>query len=396
MPQPFRNEHDGYLARYHQTGEARIIGHGREVLGCHHDGSIFPLEIAISEFWLDESRMYIGLVRNITKRKESEIALRESEERFRQLAENIHDVFYIRDFKTDEVLYVSPVYEDTLKQPKERLYKDAKSFLEVVHPDDIELVLVALAQQKQERWFNEEYRIIHPNGTVRWLWERTFPVRDDNGTVYRVAGILEDITERKQAEAELQKANIKLGQAYDETLVGWALALELRDKETQGHSQRVTDLTMQLAKVVGISDDELVQVRRGALLHDIGKMAISDQILLKPGKLTEDEQALMRKHPVYAYQMLFNIAYLRPALDIPYCHHERWDGTGYPRGLKGEEIPLAARIFAVVDVWDAVTSDRPYRLAWPKEQAIEHIRAQSGRHFDPQIVELFLELVSKP
>ena len=178
--------------------------------------------------------------------------------------------------------------------------------------------------------------------------------------------------------------------AYDATIEGWSRAMDLRDEETEGHTQRVTDLTLKLARLMGIRDDQLIHIRRGALLHDMGKLGIPDQILLKPGKLTDDEWVIMRKHPVYAYDMLSSIEYLRPALDIPYCHHEKWDGSGYPRGLKGEEIPLAARIFAVIDAWDALTSDRPYRKAWSREKTLAYIREQTGSHFDPQVVEVFL------
>ena len=159
----------------------------------------------------------------------------------------------------------------------------------------------------------------------------------------------------------LQRSNAALALAYDATLEGWSRALDLRDKETEGHTQRVTEITERLASMLNIDDATIIHLRRGALLHDIGKMGIPDSILLKPETLTEEEWAIMRKHPQYAYEMLSMIDYLRPALDIPYCHHERWDGKGYPRGLKGEEIPLAARIFSVVDVWDALTSNRPYR-----------------------------------
>jgi len=189
---------------------------------------------------------------------------------------------------------------------------------------------------------------------------------------------------------DVQQSKDELLAAYDATLEGWARGLELRDLETEGHSQRVCDSTVRLARALGISEAELVSVRRGALLHDVGKIGVPDSILLKPGPLTDEEWEIMRRHPVYAFEWLSSVAYLRSALDIPYCHHEKWDGTGYPRGLKGEEIPLAARIFAVVDVWDALSSDRPYREAWPKEKVREHIQDQAGTHFDPRVVEAFL------
>ncbi len=190
----------------------------------------------------------------------------------------------------------------------------------------------------------------------------------------------------------LQRANTELVVAYDATIEGWSHALDLRDKETEGHTRRVTDMTLRLAQVMGINDAELVHIRRGALLHDIGKMGIPDSILLKPSALTDEEWAVMRRHPEYAYEMLLPIVYLRPAIDIPYCHHEKWDGTGYPRGLQGEMIPLAARIFAVVDVWDALSYDRPYRQAWPTDKVYHFIREQVGKHFDPRVADLFLSL----
>jgi HD-GYP domain-containing protein (c-di-GMP phosphodiesterase class II) len=195
--------------------------------------------------------------------------------------------------------------------------------------------------------------------------------------------------------AELQRSNADLTQAYDTTLKGWSAALDLRDKETEGHTERVTEMTIHLAERMGVGSQELIQIRRGALLHDIGKMGIPDRILLKPDPLTDDEWVIMHMHPTYAFQMLEPITYLGSALDIPYCHHEKWDGTGYPRGLKGEEIPLAARIFSIVDVYDALTSNRPYRTAWPKDKALHHIRELSGTHFDPQVVVAFLEMMTK-
>ncbi len=193
--------------------------------------------------------------------------------------------------------------------------------------------------------------------------------------------------------AGLQRANADLADAYDRTIEGWARALDLKDEETAGHSQRVTDLSLRLAERLGLAHGELVHLRRGALLHDIGKMGVPDSILLKPGRLTAEEFEVIRRHPTYAVEMLRSIPFLRPALAIPHYHHERWDGSGYPHGLAGERIPLAARIFAVVDVYDALTNDRPYRSAWARADALEHIRVRAGTQFDPRVVHAFLQLV---
>ncbi len=191
---------------------------------------------------------------------------------------------------------------------------------------------------------------------------------------------------------DLQESNAELEIAYQATLEGWVRALDLRDKETEGHTQRVTVLTQRLAQSMGVDDDALLHIKRGALLHDIGKMAIPDGILLKPGDLTTEERKLIQKHPDYAHEMLSPIKFLLPALDIPYCHHERWNGSGYPRGLKGEEIPFAARIFTVIDVWDALVSDRPYRKGLEPDGVKKSIREESGIHFDPRVVDAFLRL----
>lgn len=191
---------------------------------------------------------------------------------------------------------------------------------------------------------------------------------------------------------DMQRSHSELSIAYDSTIEGWSRALELRDKETKGHSQRVTDSAVKLAQIIGVKEEELIHIRRGALLHDIGKMGIPDNILLKASALTEEEWQIMHKHPEYAYQLLAPIAYLRKALDIPYYHHEKWDGTGYPHKLKGEKIPLAARIFAVVDVWDALSFDRPYRKALSKDEVAKYIKAHTGTHFDPRVVDGFLKL----
>ena len=189
----------------------------------------------------------------------------------------------------------------------------------------------------------------------------------------------------------LQRSNRELAQAYDATIEGWSRALELRDNETEGHTQRTADLTVKLVRLFGLSDAELVQVRRGALLHDIGKMGIPDGILLKRDTLTEAEWVVMKKHTVFAYEMLSPIRYLRSALDIPCAHHEKWDGTGYPLGLKGEQIPLVARIFAVADVWDALRSDRSYHASWSVRKVRGHLRSLAGTHFDPHVVKVCLD-----
>ena len=191
---------------------------------------------------------------------------------------------------------------------------------------------------------------------------------------------------------DLQRANTELTLAYDATLEGWGRALELRDEETEGHTRRVAEMTLRLAHAMEVSDADLVHIRRGSFLHDVGKIGIPDRILLKPEPLTEEEWEVMRMHPVHAFRLLQPIRYLRPALDIPYCHHERWDGKGYPRGLDGEHIPLAARIFAVVDVWDALRIHRRYHPQWSDEQVREHIRSLAGSQFDPKVVEAFLAM----
>lgn len=193
---------------------------------------------------------------------------------------------------------------------------------------------------------------------------------------------------------ETQHAMQAVIKAYDETLEGWSKMLDLRDHVTDKHTRRVANLTVEIASRMGFSKSELKNIQRGALLHDIGKMGIPDTILQKPDVLTNEELAIMQTHPELACKLLSKIDYLQPALDIPYCHHEKWDGTGYPRKLKGEEIPLSARIFAVIDVFDALTSDRPYRKAWKKEEALNYIQEQSGKHFFPEAVNVFFDMLS--
>jgi HD-GYP domain-containing protein (c-di-GMP phosphodiesterase class II) len=209
-------------------------------------------------------------------------------------------------------------------------------------------------------------------------------------TVSEIAG---NAIHRMQLHEDTRQQAEELALAYDTTLEGWARALELRDKETEGHSRRVVNLAESLARRIGLPEEKIIHLRRGVLLHDIGKMGIPDHILLKPGLLTDEEWEIMKQHPQYAYDMISSIDFLQPALEIPYCHHERWDGLGYPHGLKGEEIPIGARVFTVIDVWDALCSDRPYRQSWSRSKAMNYIRSQAGSAFDPKIVDAFLKMI---
>lgn len=233
-----------------------------------------------------------------------------------------------------------------------------------------------------------------------------WPLYDSNKKMTGRIYISHDITALKELERELRELNVdlekrvrmrtqELAEAYDVTLEGWAKALELRDKETEGHSRRVTETTITVARTMGIHEEEVEHIRRGAILHDIGKMGVPDHILRKEGALTAEERQIILKHPETAYNLLKQIPFLEKALEIPYSHHERWDGTGYPRGLKERAIPLPARIFAIVDVWDALSSDRPYRKAWKRAEVIQYLINESGKHFDPRVVNVFLALVEK-
>jgi len=233
----------------------------------------------------------------------------------------------------------------------------------------------------------------HVNGTLE-LFHRT-PITPDSEWLEFMGALAAQTAiaiDTATLFNELQSSNIEITLAYDSALVGWSRALDLRDKETEGHSQRVTEIALQIARAVGLTESELVHIRRGALLHDIGKLGIPDSILLKPSPLNEEEWEIMKRHPLYAYQMLSPINFLRPALDIPYCHHEKLDGTGYPQGLTGENIPIAARIFAIADVWDALCSNRSYRGAFKEEKVIKHMRSLAGTHFDPEVLTVFLAM----
>ncbi|MBI5962394.1 MAG: PAS domain S-box protein, partial [Chloroflexi bacterium] len=286
-------------------------------------------------------------------------ALRESEAQFRLLAENASDMI-ARLTIDGKMLYVSPACKTILGYAPEELA--GKNSFDHIHEEDRALVTELFSGKEYDKTYTVAYRAMHKDGHYVWLESSARIILDrKTESIIEIQAASRDITERKNAEKALLDAHDSLQEAYQRTIEGWVHALDLRDRETEGHTKRVTELTIKVAETLGFSKEELTHIRRGALLHDMGKMAIPDEILQKPGPLNEVEWEKMRMHPMYAYEMLSPISYLHAALDIPFSHHERWNGSGYPRGLKGEEIPLVARLFAIVDVWDALSSDRPYR-----------------------------------
>jgi len=328
----------------------------------------------------------------LQQRESMQVALAESEAQFRLLAENSSDMISRHDMHGN-FLYVSPACQTILGYQPEEL--TGTSITQLIHPEDAGEILALLkAPTRADINVTVPYRARHKNGEYIWLETTARLFFDKSNQKPEFQASSRNITERKQAQEALQQAHTNLQEAYDRTIEGWVLALDLRDRETEGHTKRVTQMTVRLARILGCTDEEIVHIHRGALLHDIGKMGIPDEILQKPGPLTDDEWVKMRKHPQYAYQMLAPISYLKQALIIPYYHHERWDGSGYPHKLKGEDIPLFARFFAVVDVWDALSSDRPYRRGMPPSEVIDYLQKEAGRLFDPDIVQKFLPLIT--
>lgn len=318
-------------------------------------------------------------------------ALLESEAQFRLLAENASDM--IARLSTDGImLYVSPASKTILGYTPEELI--GSQIFDHILEEDRHRIRDIFKRAPVDTTYTVAYRALHKDGHLLWLESSARAILNkQTGEITEFQSASRDVTERKQAEEALQLAHNQLREAYEKTIEGWVRALDLRDRETEGHTQRVTELTLRVASKLGFTNEELSHIKRGALLHDMGKMAIPDEILQKPGPLNEAEWEKMRQHPVYAYDMLSPISYLHPALEIPYYHHERWNGTGYPHGLKGEQIPLAARLFAIIDVWDALRSDRPYRKKLPRDQVIAYLQEKSGSLFDPKLVELFLSVI---
>ena len=390
-----------------------------ELTALHRSGREFPAEMSVAEWRSHTGQYFTGIVRDISERKQHErelraiailgAALRRAESRAEMLPVILMQtltlvrvqgaILQLYDAQTNVLKaelgwgewapFTGAVFElhhsvsgRVIKTAQPYISDNFKEDAELAYPKLIgELICVAGIPLK-----------VHQQ-TIGALWVgRRTPIRESELPLLgSIADIAANAIHRATLHEQTKRAAAELQQAYDTTLEGWAHALELRDQETEGHTRRVTLMTLALARALGIQECEMENIRRGALLHDIGKMGIPDSVLLKPGTLNERELEIMRRHPEYAYNLLAPIEYLRAALDIPYCHHEKWDGTGYPRGLQGEAIPLAARIFSVVDVWDALTSDRPYRRAWSTAQALAYLRAQSGKYFDAHVLEVFLQ-----
>lgn len=330
------------------------------------------------------------LFSDVTEKHHTSLALKASEEKFSKAFHTSPDSVNINRLK--DGLYIDINEGFTKLTGFERSDVIGRTSLELniwADPADRERLVTGLREKGFVDNLQAQFR--YKDGSIRTglMSARIIEINNEKC----ILSITRDISDRIEAEKKIILAHQNLENAYGETLLGWVHALELREHETADHSRRVVELTMQMLNFYNFSDSQKMDIYRGALLHDIGKIGVPDQILLKPGPLTDEEWKIMRNHPVYSREMIEKIPYLIPSLDIPYCHHERWDGEGYPRGIAGDEIPLPARIFAVVDVYDALLSDRPYRKAWKEKDAKRYINDQRDKHFDARVVENFLKLV---
>jgi PAS domain S-box-containing protein/putative nucleotidyltransferase with HDIG domain len=422
VPEQFRAQQSRSVERALVSNERHIVGKTIEVAGLAKDGREFPIEMSLAEWKTQTGNFFTAIIRDVGERKQREnelqaiaslsAALRTAPTRAEMLPVIVEQIVNLLNTDTATVEIIDPQTGDVTTEVANGLWanlagsRQAKGTgINAIISQTLEPYITHDLENDPNTFYHEWARagirggagvpLVAQEKLIGFIWvgRKTDIPKLEVRLLEAVADIAANAIYRATLHEQTQKDAANLALAYNSTLEGWAHALELRDHETEGHTRRVAQMTLDLARAMGIEENELENVRRGALLHDIGKMGIPDSILLKPGTLDEREWETMRQHPEYAYKLLEPIEYLRPVLNIPYCHHERWDGTGYPRNLKGKEIPLSARIFAVVDVWDALTSDRPYRLAWSKEKALAHIKKQSGRYFDPAVVKVFLKIV---
>jgi PAS domain S-box-containing protein len=332
---------------------------------------------------LDKARALI-VIRDFTQWKNTQEALLESEQRFRIMFENRDVAMVLISPENGRIIDSNKAAARFYGYPLKKMRSLDIFQLDTLSDNILKKEIQKAINVEQSKFIQIQKMA---SGELKTVEIHTSPVKINNKDL--LFCIIFDISDRRKAEDAVLDKTRELTDAYEATLEGWSNALELRERETAGHSKRVVEMTLAVCRELNIPEEELIHIQRGALLHDIGKMGIPDNILLKPGPLSADEWVIMRQHPIYAYKLLSKIPFLSPALDIPYCHHERWNGSGYPRGLKGEEIPLAARIFAVVDVWDALISDRPYRPAWTEEAALNYLLENTDTLFDARIVQIF-------
>jgi len=433
LPERNRAIHPQHRVEYFAAPKVRSMGSGLVLYGRRQDGSEFPVDVSLSAIDTAKGPEAIAVVRDITEQLR---AKQHIESQLRRLTA-LRNIDLAITGSVDLPLVLAVILEQATSQ----LGIDAASVLlltpdskfltfgagrgfrttaieqihvkldvglvgkvvrkrQLIHVTNLSMEGFTRSGLMEDEGFVEYYAApLIVKGKVNGLLEvfhRAALETDDEWRSFLqlLAGEAAIAIDNSHLFEELQNSTHELILANDATIEGWSRALDLRDQDTEGHTSRVTQLVVQLARAMGTSEEELTHIRRGALLHDIGKMGVPDGILLKPGKLTAEEWLIMRKHPQYAFDLLSPIKFLKPALAIPYCHHEKWDGSGYPRGLKGDQIPLPARIFAVVDVWDALRSDRPYRPKWTDEETLAYIKQQSGKHFDPYVVASFEKIIA--
>jgi PAS domain S-box-containing protein/putative nucleotidyltransferase with HDIG domain len=457
LPQRYREMHQGHIQRFSSTGETnRSMGNLGKLYGLRANGEEFPIEASISQLGEGSEKILTVILRDISERVRTEEQLRRKEqslqaavdENNRLLAQSLSRLEFAASLRTIDLAITSAsdiriVLNVLLDQIVSQLdvdaavillsdpatqqlrYVDGRGFLtNLLKSSQVTVNFHCAEEAAAERktvWEEKLDTAESDPDTKAFLSTEGFETCYATPLISKgeIEGILvifqrshfmpeQEWIDRFEALSgqaaiaidsaqlfdRLQKSNQQLLQAYDATIVGWSRALDLRDRETEGHTLRVTDMTLTLAEHIGIfSEEDLRFIRWGALLHDIGKMGVPDGILHKPGELTEDEMAVMRRHPDYAFHLLYPVSFLRKALDIPRYHHERWDGAGYPYGLHGDHIPIQARLFSVVDVWDALRSNRAYRAGWTDEQVVAYLKENSGAQFDPTVVHAFVEVL---
>jgi PAS domain S-box-containing protein len=396
-----------------------------ETVLVHKDGHFVNVEFTVQLIQYEGQSAVMNIIRDVTERKQHEYelqaiatlsaALRAAPSRSEMLPVIVDQIASLINCDLVDIEIIEPISGDTIVEAAFGVWKPLVGTRQM-KGTGLNAVISETLRPYHTNYLEKEEDLPFPNWAYEgirayagvplvaqenligfiWIGQKIDISVTEIQLLSAITDIAANAIHRATMHEQVLQYAINLSSAYDTTLEGWVNALELRDRETEGHARRVVEVTINLAQKMGIGAVDEINIRRGALLHDIGKMGIPDSVLLKPGPLNEREWEMMRMHPEYAHRLLTPIEYLNPAIEIPYCHHEKWDGTGYPRGLKGEEIPLAARIFAIVDVWEALTSDRPYRPAWSNGKALEYINNQRGKHFDPTVVDNFMDLLKGP